>query len=79
MTVYEQMRVLNRRIDQIQREHMTLQRIANEQSSLIRALAEAVAVMQAEKIADGLDKKKTSLTIGNRERKPTRSRSHQRG
>jgi hypothetical protein len=79
MTVYEQMRVLNRRIDQIQREHTTLQRIANEQSSLIRALAEAVAVMQAEKIAEGLDKKKTSLTIGNRERKPTRSRSHQRG
>jgi len=68
MTVYEQMRVLNRRIDQIQREHMTLQRIANEQSSLIRALSEAVAVMQAEKIAEGVDKKKTSLTIGNRRR-----------
>ena len=68
MTVYEQMRVLNRRIDQIQREHMTLQQIANEQSSLIRALAEAVATMQAEKIAEGLDRKKTSLTINNRRR-----------
>lgn len=73
MTVYEQMRVMSRRIDQIQRENTTLQRIANEQSSLIRALSEAVAIMQAEKIAEGLDRKKTSLTIGNRERKPTRT------
>lgn len=68
MTVHEQMRVLGRRVDQIQRENTTLQRIANEQSSLIRALAEAVAIMQAEKIRDGVDRKKTSLTIRKRRR-----------
>jgi hypothetical protein len=79
MSIHHQMHVANRRIDQIQHENQTLQRIVNEQSSLIRAIQEAVAVMQAEKIAWGLDRKKTSLTIGNRERKLTRSRSHQRG
>lgn len=68
MTVHEHMRVLNRRMDQVQRENTTLQRIANEQSSLIRALAETVAIMQAEKIAEGLDRKKTSLTISKRRR-----------